>query len=98
DPSDIMGFVGDLKLEQYGSRPLLYGQYDTAQIVDIKEGAAQYRKGNDRYEVAERKISYVYDPNHMTILPRIYSTDRQHQQLYRSKLGLREGEKPTFID
>lgn len=98
DPSDIMSFVSYLKREQYGSRPLLYGQYYTAQIVDIKEGAAQYRKGKDRYEVAERKISYVYDPNHMTILPRIYSTDRQHQQLYRSKLGLREGEKPTFID
>jgi hypothetical protein len=98
DPSDIMSFVSYLKREQYGSRPLLYGQYYTAQIVDIKEGAAQYRKGKDRYEVAERKISYVYDPNHMTILPRIYSTDRQHQQLYRSKLGLREGEKPTFVD
>lgn len=98
DPSDIMSFVSYLKREQYGSRPLLYGQYFTAQVVDIKEGAAQYRKGKDRYEVAERKISYVYDPNHMTILPRIYSTDRQHQQLYRSKLGLREGEKPTFVD
>lgn len=98
DPSDIMSFVSYLKREQYGSRPLLYGQYFTAQVVDIKEGAPQYRKGKDRYEVAERKISYVYDPSHMTILPRIYSTDKQHQQLYRSKLGLREGEKPTFID
>jgi hypothetical protein len=98
DPSDIMSFVSYLKREQYGSRPLLYGQYFTAQIVDIKEGAPQYRKGKDRYEVAERKISYVYDPNHTTILPRIYSTDRQHQALYRSKLGLKEGEKPSFSD
>jgi hypothetical protein len=98
DPSDIMSFVSYLKREQYGSRPLLYGQYYTAQIVDIKEGAPQYRKGKDKYEIAERKISYVYDPNQMTILPRIYSTDRQHQALYRSKLGLREGEKPTFSD
>ncbi|MCU0358848.1 MAG: DUF2723 domain-containing protein [Cyclobacteriaceae bacterium] len=98
DPSDIMTFVSYLKREQYGSRPLLYGQYFTAQIIDIKEGAPQYRKGKDKYEIAERKMSYVYDPNHMTILPRIYSTDRQHQALYRSKLGLREGEKPTFSD
>ncbi|MBX2967391.1 MAG: DUF2723 domain-containing protein [Cyclobacteriaceae bacterium] len=98
DPSDIMSFVSYLKREQYGSRPLLYGQYFTAQVVDIKEGSPQYRKGKDKYEVAERKISYVYDPNHTTILPRIYSTDKQHQALYRSKLGLREGEKPTFID
>lgn len=98
DPSDIMSFVSYLKREQYGSRPLLYGQYFTAQVIDIKEGAPQYRKGKDKYEVAERKISYVYDPNHTTILPRIYSTDRQHQALYRSKLGLKEGQKPTFSD
>ncbi|HRJ29533.1 MAG TPA: DUF2723 domain-containing protein [Cyclobacteriaceae bacterium] len=98
DPSDIMSFVSYLKREQYGSRPLLYGQYFTAQVIDIKEGAPQYRKGKDKYEVAERKISYVYDPNHTTILPRIYSTDRQHQALYRSKLGLKEGQKPTFAD
>lgn len=98
DPSDIMSFVSYLKREQYGSRPLLFGQYYTAQIVDIKEGAAQYRKGADKYEVADRKISYVYDPNHTTILPRIYSSDPQHKALYRSILGLKEGEKPTFSD
>jgi hypothetical protein len=98
DPSDIMTFVSYLKREQYGSRPLLYGQYFTAQVVGVKEGAPQYRKGKDKYEVADRKVSYVYDPNHTTILPRIYSTDRQHQALYRSKLGLKEGEKPTFTD
>ncbi len=98
DPSDIMTFVSYLKREQYGSRPLLYGQYYTAQVVGVKEGSPQYRKGKDKYEVADRKISYVYDPNHSTILPRIYSTDRQHQALYRSKLGLKEGEKPTFSD
>lgn len=97
-PSDIMTFVSYLKREQYGSRPLLFGQYYTAQIVDIKEGAPQYRKGKDKYEIADRKISYVYDPNHTTILPRIYSTDPQHKALYRSKLGLKEGEKPTFSD
>ena len=95
-PSDIMSFVSYLKREQYGSRPLLFGQYFTAQIVDIKEGAPQYRKGVDKYEIADRKISYVYDPEHTTILPRIYSTDPQHKALYRSQLGLKEGEKPTF--
>ena len=98
DPSDIMSFVSYLKREQYGSRPLLYGQYFTAPVIDFKEGAPQYRKGKDRYEVAERKISYVYDPNHMTILPRMWSKNEGHPAIYRSKLGLKEGEKPTFTD
>lgn len=39
DPSDVMSFVSYLKREQYGSRPLLYGQYFTARLIDIKEGA-----------------------------------------------------------
>src|SRR5690606_4148632 len=45
DPSDVMSFVKYLKREQYGSRPLLYGQYYNAQLVDIKEGAPVYIKG-----------------------------------------------------
>ena len=99
DPSDIMSFVRYLKREQYGSRPLFYGQYFTAgRPIDTKEGAPNYVKGKDRYEISDRKFSYVYDPNQMTILPRIYSTEPNHQSRYREILGLREGQKPNFID
>ncbi|HMP99161.1 MAG TPA: DUF2723 domain-containing protein [Cyclobacteriaceae bacterium] len=99
DPSDVMAFVRYLKREQYGSRPLFYGQYFTAgRPIDTKQGAANYIKGKDRYEIADRKFTYVYDPNQMTILPRIYSTDPNHQRRYREILGLREGQKPNFID
>ncbi|MFN3839744.1 MAG: DUF2723 domain-containing protein [Cyclobacteriaceae bacterium] len=98
DPSDVMSFVSYLKREQYGSRPLLYGQYYTAQIIDIKEGAPVYKKGKDKYEIIDRKREYIYDPAHMTILPRVYSTTDNHASIYRSKLGLKEGQKPTFSD
>ncbi|QOI97178.1 MAG: DUF2723 domain-containing protein [Flammeovirgaceae bacterium] len=98
DPSDVMSFVSYLKREQYGSRPLLYGQYFTAQIIDIKEGAPVYKKGKDKYEIIDRKREYVYEPTHMTILPRMYSTTDNHASIYRSKLGLKEGQKPTFSD
>jgi hypothetical protein len=98
DPSDVMSFVSYLKREQYGSRPLLYGQYFTAQIIDIKEGAPVYKKGKDKYEIADYQREYVYDPAHTTILPRMYSTTDNHASIYRSKLGLKEGQKPTFSD
>jgi hypothetical protein len=98
DPSDVMSFVSYLKREQYGSRPLLYGQYFTAQLIDIKQGAPVYKKMNDKYEIIDRKPIYVYEPGHLTILPRIYSSSENHTEIYRSKLGLREGEKPTFSD
>ncbi|MEQ9116844.1 DUF2723 domain-containing protein [Fulvivirga sp.] len=98
DPSDVMSFVKYLKREQYGSRPLLHGQYFTAQPVDVKEGAASYVKGKDEYEIQERSRSYVYDPSQTTILPRMYSNAPQHVQRYKEVTGLRDGEKPSFGD
>ncbi|MEM1407933.1 MAG: DUF2723 domain-containing protein, partial [Bacteroidota bacterium] len=98
NPEDIMSFVKYLKREQYGSRPLLHGQYFTARPVDTKEGAPEYVKGEEEYEIADRKLSYVYDPAHTTILPRMYSSDPRHINRYREVVGLREGEKPSFVD
>lgn len=96
DPSDVMSFVRYLKREQYGSRPLLYGQYFTAQVVGYDEGDPVYVKGKDKYEVADRRVTYKYSPADQTILPRIWSTEREHQRIYREQLGLREGQKPKF--
>ena len=98
DPSDVMSFVRYLKREQYGSRPLWYGQYFTAEVEGYTDGVPVYTKGKDRYEITDRRIDYRYSPSDMTILPRIYSTQPDHQQTYREILGLREGEKPTFAD
>lgn len=97
DPSDVMSFVRYLKREQYGSRPLLYGQYFTAELEGYEEGEPIYVKGEDKYEITDRKVSYKYAPKDQTILPRIWSTDPQHQEIYRNLLGLREGEKPNFF-
>lgn len=98
DPSDVMSFVSYLKREQYGSRPLLYGQYFTARLTEINKGAPEYRKGKDKYEISDYKRDLVYEPGQQTILPRIYSTDPAQVQQYRRILGLREGQKPTFSD
>ncbi len=96
NPEDVMSFVKFLKREQYGSRPLFHGQYFNSRPIDTKEGSAVYTKEENGYEIAERKLSYVYDKT--TIFPRIYSTDPSHQQRYRQILGLSEGENPTFSD
>lgn len=93
-PKDVMSFVRYLKREQYGSRPLLYGPYFTAKIIDVKEKDVVYTKGKDKYEITDRKYDYVYEPGQETILPRAWNPEFKQQ--YRSILGLREGEKPTF--
>ncbi|RZS98670.1 DUF2723 domain-containing protein [Cecembia calidifontis] len=97
-PKDIISYISYLKREQYGYRPLLHGQYFDAELKDQKEGAPIYLKGKDKYEIVDYSTVNVYDPERTTILPRIYSTQERHKQIYRSKLGLREGQKPTFGD
>lgn len=97
-PSDVMSFVSYLKREQYGSRPLLFGPYFTAQPIDYKEGAPIYYKAEDEYKIKDRKFEYVYAPEDQTILPRIYSSDPSHVQTYQQLLDLGPGEKPTFGD
>lgn len=93
-PKDVLTFVRYLKREQYGSHPLLYGPYFTAQLVEVREGAAVYTKGKDKYEITDRKVDYIYDPQQETILPRAWNPD--HKDAYERIIGLREGEKPTF--
>ncbi len=93
-PKDVMSFVRYLKREQYGSRPLLYGPYFTAKIIDVKEKDVVYTKGKDKYEITDRKYDYIYEPGQETILPRAWNPE--YKQQYRSILGLREGERPTF--
>lgn len=97
-PKDIISYVFYLKREQYGYRPLLHGQYFTAQLVDQEEGAPVYMKGKDKYEIVDYQLKNTYDPSKTTILPRIYSTQENHKRIYRQKLGLREGQDPTFGD
>lgn len=97
-PKDIISYVSYLKREQYGYRPLLHGQYFDAEIIEFKEGSPIYSKGKDKYEIVDYSDATIYDPDRTTIFPRIYSTQERHKQIYRSKLGLREGQKPTFGD
>ncbi|MCB0496981.1 MAG: DUF2723 domain-containing protein [Cyclobacteriaceae bacterium] len=96
DPENIMSVVSYLKREQYGTRPLLYGRYYSADLIDQKKGAPVYIKGKDKYEVADYKIEQVYDPKETTILPRIWSSS--HARTYEQELGLKKGQKPTFFD
>jgi MFS family permease len=97
-PKDIISYVSYLKREQYGYRPLLHGQYFTATLVDQEEGEPIYMKGKNSYEIVDYDLKNTYDPEKTTILPRIYSTQESHKRIYRAKLGLKEGQEPTFRD
>lgn len=98
DPETIISFVSYLKREQYGSRPLAYGPYFTAELVDQKEGKPVYEKGDHDYIITNYKLENTYDPKQSTIFPRVYSTLDNHPALYRQWIGLRPNEVPNFAD
>ncbi len=94
NPENAFSFLGYLNREQYGDRPLLYGQYFDSKPVDQKEGSNIYRKGENKYEIIGKKPEYVYDRN--TLLPRMYSDDAQHVGFYRDWMGMGPEENPNF--
>ncbi len=100
NPEDIMQYVSYLKREQYGDRPLMKGQYFTAELISQTKGNPVYMRGIDKYVIKDYKVKYEYDPKQTTILPRMYSksADGSHQRRYREITGLREGQKPKFTD
>ncbi|MFY0607986.1 MAG: DUF2723 domain-containing protein [Cyclobacteriaceae bacterium] len=98
NPEDVLSFVSYLKREQYGSRPLFKGQYYTAEVTDQIQGSPTYMRGEEKYEIKDYKLEYVYDPAHTTILPRMYSNAAPHVQRYREITGLQPNEKPSFTD
>lgn len=98
NPEEIISFVSYLKREQYGSRPLFSGAYFTGGVIENERGAPVYMRGDDEYVIKDYKIKQVYDPAHKTILPRMYSSVPAHIEKYRAVTGLKQGEKPSFID
>jgi hypothetical protein len=93
DPSDAVSLLSYLNREQYGSWPIVYGQYYNAPndrenpgldgnpvyIKDVKKG---------KYIITDDKKSSIpnYDSRFCTIFPRMWSSDteRQHPEAYKS--------------
>ncbi len=99
DPENVISFVSYLKREQYGDRPIFKGPLFTAGYpIDVEKGSALYRKdsASGQYVVYDYKMNYIYDPKHVTLFPRAYSTQPHHVEAYRSMMNLREGKKPSF--
>jgi hypothetical protein len=98
NPSNVMNFTYYLKREQYGSRPLLYGPIYTAQLSAINKGEPNYKIGPNSYEIYDYSPEYVWDNAGKMLLPRVWSQDPNHISLYRSKLNIAEGQRPSLGD
>ncbi|GAB3920415.1 glycosyltransferase family 117 protein [Mucilaginibacter myungsuensis] len=93
DPQDAFTLNSYLNRDQYGDTPLLYGPYfDAKPESSGEEGAAIYRRGKDKYEIAGHKQKTTYD--HNTIFPRMHKEERA--RFYRQWMQLGPDERPTL--
>ncbi len=88
NPEDAISLLAYLNREQYGDWPVLYGNYYNAPVVGRKDGNAVYSKdkGEGKYIItdARKDALPVYDPDFMTIFPRMWSnSQRQHEIDYK---------------
>ncbi len=96
NPEHAFGLLGYLNREQYGDRPLAYGQYYNAKVVDQKEGAMSYTTLNGKYIATGPKITPVFDPNYCTVFPRMHSREANHVSAYKEWADIKGDAKPTF--
>jgi hypothetical protein len=75
DPEDVFSLLYYLNREQYGDRPLVYGQYFNAPILSSKDGKPSYYKENGKYKKNNYRIKYTYDKRFTTLFPRMWSND-----------------------
>ena len=98
-PDNVFSLKYYLNREQYGDRPLFYGQYYNAPVelriegnmcVPVeKQGHAQYAPApkvegqKDHYAITGYKSSYQYMSQFCTLFPRMYSSQGSHVQAYK---------------
>jgi hypothetical protein len=83
NPANVFDFLSYVNREQYGDRPLLFGQYFSAPVIKYQKGAPTFIKENGKYVIADRKTVAVYDKRFTTFFPRMYSKDSEHISVYK---------------
>jgi hypothetical protein len=108
NPENVFTLQSYLNREQYGTRPLVYGQYFNAPLHP--DPAKRYKPGNTVYAPDYKTGKYivvatpkdteepVYDPKYSTIFPRMWSSQSSHVRGYKSWANIKGDPKkvPTF--
>jgi len=112
NPDNPFNLLYFLNREQYGERPLFKGPYFNAPVISYKDGKPHYNAVNGKYEITSRDLVREYDQRFVTVFPRMWSDQNDHQQAYREWSRMKgipvqvtdqSGEKkilrkPTFIE
>jgi hypothetical protein len=81
-PEQPFSLLYFLNREQYGQRPLFRGAYFNAPVVDYKDGKPKYALENGKYKKTAYNLETIYDPRFITLFPRMWSDQSDHEQIY----------------
>ncbi len=100
NPENVFNFISYLKREQYGDRPLFYGQNYNARVIDQKENGSTWAKlpGVDKYVEGPARIEPVYEQNKMTVFPRMWSNQQSHVNEYKKWTEIKGDRNPGMGD
>ena len=96
-PDNVFALLGYLNREQYGDRPLLYGQYYNTPLDKYVDDKPYYIQKNGKYVVADMRQKPVFDSNLSTVFPRMYSRESEHIEAYKQWADIK-GRKVTVTD
>ncbi len=83
-PDNAFALLRYLNREQYGDRPLAYGQYYNAPRTGTADIKDQYNKVDGEYKITGSMAGKSeYDPKMETIFPRMYSDNANHVRAYK---------------
>lgn len=80
-PGDPYALLSFLNREQYGSTPLVKGQYYSTPYVSTIETSSYYYDG-EKYVPYSYLTGYEYDSRFTTLFPRMHSSDGNHIKAY----------------
>ncbi len=100
NPENAVNLLSYLNREQYGTWPILHGQYFTAPVIKYDDGNPVYSQDEKtgKYVISDdRKGSVpVYDPRFTTLFPRLWSNQSNHVAGYRNWTNTRNYQRITI--
>jgi len=86
NPENVFTLLKYLNREQYGDRPLIFGEYFNAPLDrsdPYGKGSKYYKKENGKYVVYYQAPTYKFDDRFKVLFPRMYSAQNNHVRAYK---------------